>query len=216
LIGRHANGRRRPSQAAGDRSRAAYGRPGCRREEWRRSWLTGGATHSVNPIKNYLIGLTPCVEAVSYKRRGKGRHATAYLLPNAPADIAGWLAERLGPIEWVRPAAPTAGEEAPPPAEPADVVDWLNGRFDEATERSPAPPPERPSAPPARPASSYRLRLRCQPPPARLECVACDPPHALPIERGGVTGKQQGWGEVAPFEAPSVSAARFILLRTRA
>ena len=51
-------------------------------------WFTCRATHGVNPIKNYLIGLTPCVEAVSYKRRGKGRPATAYLLPNAPADIA--------------------------------------------------------------------------------------------------------------------------------
>jgi hypothetical protein len=202
LIGRHANGRRRPSQAAGVRSRAAYGRPGCRREGWRRSWLTGGATHGVNPIKTYLIGLTPCVEAVTYKRRGKGRPATAYLLPNAPPDIAGWLTERLGPLDWVHPATPTAGEEAPSPAETADVVDWLNSLFDAAAERSPAPPPQRPSAPPARPASPYRLRLRCQPPATRLACVACDPPPALPIERRGVTGRQQGWGRGRPLRSP--------------
>jgi hypothetical protein len=54
----------------------------------------GDLTLVGSSISNLIIEEPTSVSAVSYKVRGRGRPATAYLLPNAPPDIAGWLSER--------------------------------------------------------------------------------------------------------------------------
>jgi hypothetical protein len=102
-------------------------------------------THALFPIKDFSIGKRACVEAVIYKRRGKGRPATAYLLPNAPPDITAWLAERLGPIDWARPAAePEAAGRRPETlatSDDRDARERTRGDVDETPADMEAPVP---------------------------------------------------------------------------
>ena len=85
-----------------------------------------------------------------YKRLGRFPVAQAILLPNAPADLKSWLADRLGAIEWVKiegeAETPKQGEPQPSPAQAplrwprcADLALELAATYRLVAEREAAP-----------------------------------------------------------------------------